>query len=224
MITGFTELKKIILISVFVLVSLLAPSVASSHPHLFLDTTASFKLDDKKQLKSVVLRFVVDELNTALTIATVGIDQDGDKVLTDEDKKKVSKTILEGFSRYSFFTYLAVDDNDLVFNPPSHMDVGILNGHLVINMEMKLSKPFSVSGKTFTLELYDPTYFTEVKIKEVPQIIGGSKQCKVEFDKTELDQRMSQLQTSLFQLSREEVPEIENVGELFADKTRLVCA
>ena len=191
---------------------------------MFLDTIASFRVDENNKLKSVVLRFVVDELNTALTIATLELDKDGDKVFTSDDKEKVAKTVIKGFSHYNFYTYLQTNNKEVALKVPQKPDINLVSGKLVIAMEIYLNEPFSVSGKTFTLKLYDPTYFTEVTVVEAPKIVGDNTGCRVTFQKTRLDDKTSQLQVSLFQLSREETPEIENVGALFADETRLECA
>ncbi len=218
-------MKKSIFIIVF---TLLANSFvvtgAFSHPHMFLDTTASFKIGENNQLKSIMLRFVVDELNTALTIATLDVDKDGDKVLTKEDKKKVAGSVIKGFAHYNFFTYLEVNNKDVSLKAPTYSEIDFVNGHLVIAMEVFLEAPLSVTGNKFTLELYDPTYFTEVILKEAPKIIGQKKQCRVAFDKAASDEDSQKIQSYLAQLSREETPDIENVGALFADQTRLVCS
>lgn len=217
-------MKKSIYIVAIILANFLFSTNAVSHPHIFLDTTAKFKMDESNQLKSIVLNFVVDELNTTLTIATLGLDKNGDNKFSNDDKKIVANNVVEGFSHYNFFTYLQINNKKTPLNAPTHAEVDLVNGNLVIAMEIYLSKPRAVSGKTVELKLYDPTYFTEVKINERPQIIGRKKHCKVNFYKAKADENLSKLETSLFQLSREETPELENIGELFSDTTRLVCA
>lgn len=217
-------MKKCTVILVYLLANLFVASSALSHPHMFMDTTAGFKLDGNNQLKSIVLRFVVDELNTTYTIATLDLDKDGDGKFSVEDKNKVATSVIKGFAHYDYFTYLQNGQKNVPLKAPTYSTVDFVNGQLVIAMEIFLRDQIAVSGKTFTLKLYDPTYFTEVTIKETPRIIGGSKQCRVKLDKAIPDENSSKLQTLLAKLSREETPELENVGALFADKTRLACA
>ncbi len=197
---------------------------AFAHPHMFMDTTASFKIDNNNQLQSIKLRFVIDELNTTLTIATLELDKDGDKKFSPEDKKKVASNVMEGFAHYKFFTYLQVKEKAVSLNAPTRAEVDLVKGHLVVEMEVSLNEPLSVSGNTFTLKLYDPSYFTEVSVKNAPQIIGRKNLCRVKFHKSTPDENSQKLQASLAQLSREETPEMEDIGALFADKTRLICA
>lgn len=217
-------MKKSILIAVFFFTKLAGLTNALAHPHMFMDTTAKFNIDDNNQLQSIRLRFVIDELNTTLTIATLGLDKDGDRKFTTEDKRKVANNVVEGFAHYNFFTYLQMKGRQISLKAPTRAEVDFVNGRLVVKMEIYLSEPLSVSGKTFTLKLYDPSYFTEVSLKQAPQIIGDNTLCHVKLRKSTPDEKSQKLQASLAQLAREETPEIENVGALFADKTRLICA
>lgn len=217
-------MKKSIIIAAFFLATLVSITGALAHPHMFMDTTASFKIDGRNQLQSIKLQFVIDELNTTLTIATLDLDKDGDKKFSAEDKKKVASNVLEGFAHYNFFTYLQVRDKKIPVKAPTRTEIDLVEGHLVVQMEVFLNEPLPVSGKTLTLKLYDPSYFTEVSIKTAPQIIGGNKLCRVKFHKSTPDENSQKLQESLAQLSREETPEMKDVGALFADNTRLICA
>ena len=216
-------MKKYIFMAVCLMVNLLFTQGALSHPHMFLDTHAGFKVDKDNRLQSIVLRFVVDEFNTTLTIATLDLDKDGDKKFTTVEKEKVADSVLGGFAHYKFFTYLWANDTEVALNAPKHVGIDFDRGQLVISMEIGVEKPLPVVGKSMTLKLYDPSYFTEVSIIEAPQIIGDIDSCRVKFSKSNPDQNSRKLQAYLSQLSREETPEIENVGELFADKTRLIC-
>ena len=202
---------------------LIANAQASAHPHMFFKSTAQFLFDEQGRLSKIRAVFLVDELNTLYTFAELGVNQDGDASLSDEEVNKIARNVVEGFGHYDFFTYLKDQGRPVALEKPSNVTVQLHQKRLGLVFLIPLETPIPLKGKTLTLQLYDPTYFTEISIDLPPMIVGQAEGCSVSVTKPASTEQSRQSQTLLSRLSREEKPDIENVGALFAETTRLTC-
>ena len=206
-----------------ILLLLTAHAQALAHPHMFFTSTAQFLFDEQGRLAKIRAVFLVDELNTLYTFAELGVNQDGDESLSDEEVNKIAKNVVEGFGHYQFFTYLKDKDTPVALEKPSNVTVQLHQKRLGLVFLIPLKTPMVVKGKTLALQLYDPTYFTEISIDLPPMVVGKASGCSVAVTKPRSTEQSRQSQMLLSRLSREEKPEIENVGVLFAETTRLTC-
>ena len=198
--------------------------VAQAHPHMFFNSSAQFILDGKGRLAKLRVAFVIDELNTMYTFAELGVNKDGDQKLTSEETDKIARTVLAGFSHFDYFTYFR-DQNGgaIALDKPKSVAVELHQHRLGLVFLLPLAKPMSLSGKSLSLQLYDPTYFTAITIDLPPRILGDGPKCSISVSQpSEMEQTRSR-KMLLSQLSREETPGIQNVGAIFAETTRLTC-
>lgn len=205
------------------LILLGSAGAAQSHPHMFFRSTAQFLLDSEGRLSKLRVVFLVDELNTLYTFAELGVNQDGDQELTDEEIEKVAATILEGFGHYNYFTHLRHQHASVALGKPLGVTVQIQQRQLGLSFMIPLQTPLDPRGKSLSLKLYDPTYFTAVTIDLPPTVIGKGANCSVSVAKPADTVQTRTSQRLLSQLSREQTPEVADVGVLFAETTRLTC-
>ena len=198
-------------------------SAVQAHPHMFFTSTAQFILDGQGRLSQLRVIFLIDELNTMYTFAELGVNKDGDQTLSQEDVSKISENVLDGFGHYDYFTYLRNESGAIALGEPVDLAVQLYDNRLGLVFLMPLVKPVDISGKSTSLQLYDPTYFTAITIDLPPIIKGGGSQCSVSVDKPSSTEQTRRSELLLSQLSREETPQEENVGAIFAETTRLTC-
>jgi len=231
-----------------------ASSSAQAHPHMFFNATAQFVVDEAKQIKSVRVAFLIDEYNTLLTVAELGLDEDRDGALSQADEQKALETIVEGFGHYGYFTELTASGNGIPLGDPSSGAAWLESGQLGVVMDLPLTGTIPLSGAQLDLALYDPTYFTAISLAIEPQLVSvdgapfktspdrangdstgsagansaaaatGGPECSVNLKKFDADQQTMELQSQLAELSREETPADATVGALFADRVTLRCA
>lgn len=195
-----------------------------AHPHMFFDAQATFQLNDAGALQAVRVAFIVDEFNSLYTLTELGLDPDGDGALTPEEEIELAKAMRRGLSDYGFFTELSENGAPIALAPPSKGAAIMDGGQIVAQFDLPLAEPLDPSGRLLRLRLFDPTYFTEVAVVAPPVVQGGAEgACAVRFEKFQIDQAASEAKSMLSQLSREETPEDQSVGAMFADTAILVC-
>ncbi len=210
------------ILAMFTLLSIAAFS-ARAHPHMFFTSTAQFLLDDEGRLAKLRVVFLIDELNTIYTMAELGVNKDGDQVFSDEDTQKIAKNVLEGFGHYRYFTHLAQQNIKVSLGKPLDLKIALHQNRLSLVFLLPLDKPLTLSGQSVSLQLYDPTYFTAITIDLPPMIVGSGPTCLVSVKKPSQTEQTRRSEYLLSKLSREETPDVEDVGAIFAETTRLEC-
>lgn len=201
-----------------------SPQAAEAHPHMFFDAQAQFVVDDDGRLTKVRVAFVVDEFNSLYTLAELGLDLDGDGALTASERASLGQAMMTGLSGYGYFVDLSLDDRKAMFGAPRDVAATLQDGRVAARFDLPLSAPRPLAGAAVSLALYDPTYFTAVDTAAPAAIVGGEPEgCAIDHQTFESTSQLAHVQTLLAKLSREETPEEQNVGVLFADKTRLTC-
>lgn len=204
-------------------VTFVATQAVNAHPHMFFKSTAQFVLDEQGRLTKLRVVFLVDELNTLYTFSELKVNQDGDNKLTAAETDKVARTVMEGFGQHGYFTNLRDDSGKIRLRKPSGVAVHLEQLRLGLAFVIPLEKPLELKGKSLSLQLYDPTYFTAITIDLPPMVVGKGAKCSVAVSKPEETEQTRRSQVLLSQLSREETPDVENVGVMFAETTRLTC-
>lgn len=196
---------------------------AHAHPHMFFKSTAQFILDSQGRLSKLRVVFLVDELNTMYTFTELSVNKDGDNHLTSTETNKIARTVMEGFGYYDYFTYLRDSDGEVPLGKPLDVTVHLEQLRLGLAFMIPLKKPVVLEGNSISLQLYDPTYFTAISIDLLPTVTGKGPVCSVTVSQPSDTEQTRRSERLLAQLSREETPEIENVGAIFAETTRLTC-
>ncbi len=196
---------------------------AQAHPHMFFKSTAQFVVDGKGRLSQLRVVFLVDELNTMYTLAELGVNKDGDQTLSEEEINKIAENVLEGFGHYGYFTHLSDQSGAIALGKPVDISVQLHQLRLGLSFLLPLQKPLQLSGRSLSLQLYDPTYFTAITIDLLPTFQGSGVLCSVSVSRLSDTVQSRRSKLLLSQLSREETPQEENVGAVFAETARLTC-
>ncbi len=226
--TAFTAKRTLMAIAAACVSASMTAPPAAAHPHMFFDATAQFVTDTEARLTAVRVAFIIDEYNSLLTVAELGLDADADGALSEAEEQTALSTLVRGFSEYDYFAELTHAAGRLKFNPPTSGAAWLEDGHLGLVMDLPLADPQALAGKSVTLALYDPTYFTQITMALAPQVEAQANgetalSCTAQLKRFEENEELADLSESLAQLSREETPEQENVGAFFADRATLNC-
>ena len=73
------------------------------------------------------------------------------------------------------------------------------------------------------MAFYESTYFFAFSVTQEPTLLGHAGRCTADVRPFRPDAEDAALQAMLARLSREETPDIENVGALFADRIVVRC-
>jgi len=190
---------------------------------MFFSATAQFVIDESKKLTGIRVAYLIDEYNTTLTLADLGLDEDNDGVLTDKERAKVVSQISEGFSQYGYFAHMLEGKRKVEFAKPTSAVARLENMQLGVVFDIPLAAAMPLKGKALNLQLYDPTFFTQITMEMAPLIVGPSDGCAVALKSYEETDETAELQEFLSAISREEETGERNFGVLYADTTTLNC-
>ncbi|MBB3987234.1 polyphosphate kinase [Sagittula marina] len=214
-----------ILITLLAAVTLVTslPSRTEAHPHVFVDVTGSFVLNDSGQLEAVRIHWLYDAFTTLMVIQNLGLDPDRDGTLYEADLNRIIEGETDWAPDYEGDTYLHIDGEKVRLSRPQKAWAEAPGDQIGVGFTLSLGKPIDMTGRTATLELYDPIYYYAYTVTDKSAVEGPAGACRFEIIHFDPDEEIAKLQDQLRALSREEIPDDPNVGGLFAETLELTC-
>ncbi len=202
------------------LIGLTGPALA--HPHIFVDAEVGFDIE-AAQLTSLRITWTYDEFTTLVLFETLNLDTDGDGVLNAEDLAKVAAGETEWPDGYNGDVYLEAGQQVIAFGKPTNASAEMPGDKVTVRFDLPLKEPLDLSAGSAVLRLYDPYYYYAYTVTGLTKPEPGEGSCQATLVPFQADDATAALQDQLAALSREEMPEQENVGRLFADEIVLTC-
>jgi ABC-type uncharacterized transport system substrate-binding protein len=132
-----------------------ATTIATAHPHVFVGAKAEVVFDDKGNVIGINHVWTFDEQYSAF--ATMGFSKNAEGKLDPEKLAELAKINTESLGDFGYFTIAKAAGKKVEFSAPQNAKM-LENGNAVtLLMTLPLKEP--VSGRTFSLEVSDPTYF-----------------------------------------------------------------
>lgn len=207
--------------------TLLAPS-AHPHPHVFVGGGAHFGMDAEGKVERLYISWIYDTFASLYLLSFLQADADGDQKLTEEEKERILADQTMWPDTFAGDSYLWASGGKVALGKPVNADTRILeDGRVEVTFERILAEPVrpSTSSETVTVKLYDPTFYYAYEVSEEPEVRGpeghGCSTRHVPYDPNLPG--LAALQVELSALGRDETPEQEDVGALFADELILTC-
>lgn len=195
------------------------PGAAQAHPHIFIETGLVPVLDEKGQLTGVKVTWRYDELYSMLVLQNLGMDNDFDGKLTEDELKR-----LDGFD----LNWVAGFDGDLtVHQGEAPLKLGKPDGRGVEFKDGKITTSHfrtvtgAESAKPWLLQAFDPTYYTAY---DLTLGIETPKGCDVRIIKADLEKANTLVEEALYATPADPEGNFPEVGAAFADKVILRCA
>lgn len=214
--------------SLCLIAALALPGALAAHPHVWVGGGASFGVNDKGQLDRLHVTWIYDTFASIYLLSYLGADQDGDQKLNAEDKKKILADQTNWPDGFAGDSYLYVSGAKQKMGKPQNADTRILeDGRVEVTFERMLETPYRPGGgePDAIVKVYDPTFYYAYEISAAPKIVGPDGHgCAVTHKPYDADDPQIQaLQVELSKLGRDETPEQQDVGAIFADELRLSC-
>jgi ABC-type uncharacterized transport system substrate-binding protein len=155
-------------VKALLLAACLAPSVATAHPHVFLDTMLVLTFDDSQRLASIRVAWAYDEYFSMSVFADMGLDSDLDGKLTKEELAK-----LQGFNTdwppdFAGDLYVESDGLDQPLSGPLNASVRVEEGRILSFISRDLVQPVTIGPQGLTIRNYDPSYYNEFTLTALP--------------------------------------------------------
>lgn len=205
------------------------PSLAPAHPHVWVSGGAQFGVDDQGRLERLHVTWIYDQFASIYLLSYLKVDQDNDGKLTDDDKKKILADQTNWPKQFQGDSYLFVDGKKQPLSGPVEADVVLLeDGRVAVSFQRTLEAPFrpAADGPEVIAKVYDPTFYYAYEITTKPDVVGpdghGCTAVHKPYDAN--DPKLKALAVELSAIGRDETPDQQDVGALFADELQISCS
>ncbi|MBC6442292.1 MAG: DUF1007 family protein [Rhodobacteraceae bacterium] len=211
------------LISVAVLWLSAAPVL--THPHVFIDSGLTFLFDNEGQLAAVQVVWAYDEFYSLLQLEDMGIDEDGDGVLTAEEGTRLAGYDTNWIEGYEGDLYLAVGGQTVNLAGPIKPGAMLQDGRIVSWHTRPILTRVDAEVSELTAKIYDPTFYTAYTT-DLGITATGRKNCRIFKTPPDLNKAYNLVEELLYGPGSEDAGEdnFPAVGESFADTITVSCA
>ena len=137
---------------------LLSPLPAAAHPHVFVDTGLKVILNGDGQVKGIEVSWAYDALYSMLTFEDMGLDNDFDGRLNDNEVAFLTGFDLNWVEGFEGDLYLEHAGAPVALGPPEGRGLVIEDARIVTTHYRPVLRP--VLASEVVLRAYDPTFYT----------------------------------------------------------------
>jgi len=190
-----------------------------AHPHVFVDVALTFTGDGAGNLSRVKVTWSYDDFFSLLILSDMGLDGDGEGVLTEEELTRLKGfDLVEWPEGFEGDLYIHRGEEKIALDHPVPTAVTLENGRIVATHERTFGP---VPGDGLKVEAYDPTYYVDYRLTGSVTLPKG---CSSDIREPDLDESQRAFREMLGQLGAEEQYDPVEVGNLFAQTLYLSCA
>jgi ABC-type uncharacterized transport system substrate-binding protein len=198
----------------------LLPSMAAAHPHVFVAAKAEIIYDGQGNVLGVNHVWTFDESYSAF--ATMGFPKDKDGKFDAAKMAELAKVNAESLGDFGYFTDGKANGKKVEFAPPQNYRLEQNGEALTLFMTLPLKAP--ASGKTFSIDVGDPTFFVAFSFDEAKDAVVLSKApegCKVSIRRPRQDDlsNYTKLSDQMFQ----QLTNKAEVAGAFSNKAIVAC-
>ena len=198
---------------------------AAAHPHIYIEASLEFIVAPGGTLTAVRPVWVYDELYSLQLIADLGLDADGDGVLSDEDAARLLEAESSWDPRYEGDLYGTSGGAVLTLGPPEGFEVSLAEGKITSAHTRPLVTPVDLMAGETRWKNYDPYYYAAFTLSGGVRVTGPEA-CRTEIIPADTEAALAKVDTLLFGPGSRELVDAEYppVGEEFADEAIVTCA
>ena len=194
-----------------------------AHPHVFIDGGIDFVVQDGSVLEALQITWRYDAFESLYVLASEGFSLNENGQLAETARQELVRLRKDLPEEIGGSAHLKVDGEAIDLDWPTELDAQLADGRLELTFTRRLETPVPLADRNVEVAFYESTYFYEFNLTQEPKIFGNGDECAADLIPFNPDLQLAALQATLAKLSREETPEAENVGALFADWILLTC-
>ena len=146
---------------------------AVAHPHVFVVTAVNVIYEDGRPA-AVELSWIYDEYFSLLLTADLGIDLDGDLVLTSEEEAILASAVTDWPADFDGDLEVMQDGSVLSLGPKRDHRMEFRDG--IVHEIHTRPLPEGLPDTDLTVRVYDPNYYTAYEVAE-PVLVTGAEGC-----------------------------------------------
>lgn len=200
------------------------PTVAVPHPHVFVETAVEIIVDAQAQVTAIKVIWTYDDFFSLLITEDLGIDSDGDLVLTAAEQEILQSTIKDWPEDYSGDVLVESTAGELALGPRAEHAVVYVDGRVVETHVRPLVQPVAPETNV-DIRVFDPGYYTAYTLSGGANV-SGSDACDVGVLAADFEAAFAMMDELLYGQPASEVgPEeaFPEVGAAFADRITVIC-
>ena len=204
----------------------LLPASLAAHPHVFVEAQVALVFEGDA-LVGVRLSWTYDDFFSLLLTEDLGVDPDGDMVLTPAEQAIVRASVLDWPEDYAGDLVVAGPGGPLALGPRMDADVQVTGGRVIESHTRMLAQPVAPGAEGgVTVQVYDPFYYVAYSIVGEIAMEGGAA-CAAAYAPADLDKAYAVLDELLYGRPASDVgpdEEFPMVGVMFADTITVTCS
>lgn len=205
------------------------PAMAVAHPHVFIDAAVSLHYDAQGRLVAVDVGWLYDDLYSLLVVEDLGLDPDGDGVLTPDETAR-----LQGFDAGwdddfagDLYVLPAEGAAPVALARPVDFRASYRDGRILSTHRRVLETPLDGAAGA-VVQVYDPSFYVDYTV--APRVtIRGRDDCRAVVYEPAPDAASVAYEMALA-AALEETPGADpfeittiNIGAAGADEVRVSC-
>ena len=151
----------------------------------------------------------------------MSVDSDGE--LAEADRQELIRYRNDWPTDFDGSAHLSIDGMNIPLDWPTNLDAEFIDGRLSVTFMRKLTTAVDLTISSATVAFYESSYFYDFSVTQHPQMLNAEIQCHTDVVPFAPNNQGSVLQGALMKLNREQTPDIENIGALFADRIVVQC-
>lgn len=160
-----------------VLALLLAPGIASAHPHVLIDSHVVVQFEAGK-ITALQMGWKFDPVYSSTLVQDYDADKNGS--LSVKEIQKMEREAFQDTAQYSYFTYAKVDGKPVTWPKADNFKPIAFKDSLVYSFRLKLPVPIDPRTQSFSLSTYEETYYIDIDFpNDAVRLIGdGAEGCR----------------------------------------------
>lgn len=192
-----------------------------AHPHIFVNVSLTIIYDGATP-SAVQVDWIYDDYFSLLITSDLGIDLDGDMVLTPQEKATLTDAVTAWPPDFKGDLEVTQSGGRVTLGPKFDHRMELRDG---IIHEIHVRPLQGTSTAPLTLRAYDPFYYVAYQVAP-PIMISGRNDCAVQIIPANLDRAYSLVEELLYGRPASDVgpdEEFPEVGVEFADTITVTC-
>lgn len=204
----------------------LLPCAAVAHPHVFVSADVEIVVE-QGFVQGVRVQWDYDDFFSLVLTSDLGIDLDGDMVLTPEEAEILSASVLDWPADYDGDIALRQNGDLLALGPRQEAGAVLIEGRV---RESHLRPLDPAVATPLELAVFDPYFYVAYELAGMPRVVDGAGQpvegCTVDLLKADLEAAYAQVEAEWGRPASEFEAEEDfpMIGENFADRVIVTCA
>ena len=206
------------------LAALALPVTATAHPHVFVQAQITVVFDDAGGL-GVKLDWFYDDLFSLLVTTDLGIDMDGDLVLTAQEQALLDSQITTWPPDYTGDLEVSQGGQVLALAEKQNHTMSYVEG-LFHEAHLRPVPAVFDADSPIQIRVFDPSFYTAYDLR-TPVLIEGRDDCTAEIISADVDAAYALAESLLDGRQAGEVgPDdyFPKIGDAFADTIVVTCA